>query len=136
MAGDPSCGTRVVWVVCGLAFVLTATVFHSATLSTSSGPVRKSVHTAIGQRAPARAARLSGRQLETRAGRSPPRPAVWPSAAASVAWRERRPFDKAAAITEVGYPAKSTGGLVDEDRAVLARWYLKVRRRTASLAPR
>jgi hypothetical protein len=68
-------------------------------------------------------------------GNASVRTVVWPSAAASVAVRERRLFNKAAAITELGFPEKSSGGLTEDDRAVLARWYFKVRRTNSSVAP-
>jgi hypothetical protein len=44
----------------------------------------------------------------------------WPRIVSSVPWRPRRKFDKSAAIAEVAYPEVSSGGLNDQDRAILA----------------
>jgi hypothetical protein len=91
-------------------------------VTTSSTPVR----TAIRVDAPVGTSRRSG---ETRTGTwSPKIDVVWPSSAASVAWRERQPFDQATAVVKLGPPGTSSGGLTEGDRAVLAHWYFKVRR--------
>lgn len=49
--------------------------------------------------------------------------AVWPQPVARVEWRERRAFDKDAAVREVQYPAESSGGLQSDDQAMLWRIY-------------
>lgn len=47
----------------------------------------------------------------------------WPHAVSRVDWRPRRGFDLEAAVTELGYPRRSTGGLLRDDRAILWRIY-------------
>lgn len=48
---------------------------------------------------------------------------VWPKPASVVPFRPRRPFNRTDAIITVGYPSKSTGGLNQADRELLARIY-------------